>query len=610
MHKALISVSNRKGINSLSRFLIDNGHQILASDGTYNHLKNNLRVPQYTNNIQSIANVVDFPHILNGRVKTLHPHIHGGLLADTSNKNHMLDLSTHGIDKISIAAVNLYPFKETLLNCNSESELIEQIDIGGHTMIRAAAKNFNNNVILTSSEQYEYFIDNYTDILNNADYRRELAIDALQHITEYDMYIANYFSKNRKSINNKKSTTKMYRSYTKQLDFKYGINPHQNNAALWTVQDKKMPFEVLNGHLGYINTLDAINSWGTVCEIFKTTCKISAASFKHTSPAGVSVYRDMDPIEKKMTFTSEEEHNNPSCNAYILARNVDPKSSFGDFIAIYGIIDKITAKRILSEYSDGIIAKGYTQEALDILKKKKRGMFVILKGDSKYFNTNNEMKQFSNIALTQPANNAVITDDMIYNSIYTRNKLINENIVEDLLIANISLKYAQSNSVAFAKDGTLLGIGVGQQSRIDCVKLAGEKALVNTLRTKNNNVRRLIESFKDTVKRNEKINAIIKYIENDFTENEYNEWCKLFHLNFVPPILNDEIKDYTRSKMSCISMASDAFFPFRDNIDLANKYGVKYLIQPGGSIKDAEILDACDDYNMIMSITNRRMFLH
>ena len=311
-----------------------------------------------------------------------------------------------------------------------------------------------------------------------------------------------------------------------------------------------------------------------------------------------------------MTFTSEEEHNNPSCNAYILARNVDPKSSFGDFIAIYGIIDKITAKRILSEYSDGIIAKGYTQEALDILKKKKRGMFVILKGDSKYFNTNNEMKQFSNIALTQPANNAVITDDMIYNSIYTRNKLINENIVEDLLIANISLKYAQSNSVAFAKDGTLLGIGVGQQSRIDCVKLAGEKALVNTLRTKNNNVRRLIESFKDTVKRNEKINAIIKYIENDFTENEYNEWCKLFHLNFVPPILNDEIKDYTRSKMSCISMASDAFFPFRDNIDLANKYGVKYLIQPGGSIKDAEILDACDDYNMIMSITNRRMFLH
>jgi phosphoribosylaminoimidazolecarboxamide formyltransferase/IMP cyclohydrolase len=612
MHKALISVYNRKGINALSKFLINKGHDIIASSGTSHYLKQQLRVPEYTNNIKSIEDIINFPHILDGRVKTLHPYIHGGLLATSHNKNHLYDLTSHNIDKISIAAVNLYPFKETITKVNiTECELIEQLDIGGHTMIRSAAKNFESNVILTSHEQYNYFINNYTDIMDCVEHRRELAIDALQYITDYDIDIANYFNNNRKPLSYdkgaKQTKPKMYQSYTKQHDFKYGANPHQDNAALWTVQDEQMPFDILNGNLGFINTLDAINSWGAVCEIYKTTSKISAASFKHTSPAGISVCREMDPVERRATFTKDIEHANPACNAYILARNVDPKSSFGDFIAISAIIDTIAAKRILTEVSDGIIAYGYTDEALKILKKKKNGTFVILKGDLDYFNTKLEMKQYSNITLTQPANTAIITEDIIYNSIYTKNNIIDVQPVEDLLIANIALKYAQSNSVALAKNGTLLGLAAGQQSRVDCVKIACEKALMYTLKS-HPDVNKLFNNFNKSVKRNDKTNAIIKYIENDFTPHEYNAWTTLF--KNPPKQFNSELKLLTQINMKGISMASDAFIPFRDNIDIAHKYGVKYIIQPGGSIQDKTILEVCNDYNMVMTFTNKRMFLH
>ena len=605
MKTAIVSLHNKFRSEVLVDFLVLKNYNVLASGGTFSYLlqKCLVQTPSYCQHIIPIEDKIDFPHILNGRVKTLHPYIHGGLLANMDKSEHITDLQTHNIDKISVAVANLYPFERTIEETDDENEIVEQIDIGGHTLLRAAAKNYKNNIVLYSPDQYDYFLDKYDVIMKSIDLRRELAKDAFNYVTEYDIAISNYLSKEKKE--------KVFYSFTKKDEFKYGANPHQTPSSLWSINEtenkkQSLPFKTLNGKMSYINMLDAINSWSLVSEMQETTGKVSAASFKHTSPAGTSISRSLTLEEQAINFVKKDELLSESTKAYILARGVDPKSSFGDFIAISGHVDTILANRIKGEISDGIVAKSYSEKALSILKKKKGGNYVILQGMPVSKEKEVEMKIFGNYSISQMSNIERTKKEIILAGVKTEIPVSNNNIL-DMMVANITLKYAQSNSVALTKNGTLVGIGCGQQSRIDCVRLACEKAFVNYIRYNPLSIS-LLPCFKPSIKKQEKINAIIQYIENDFTNEQYDEWKKLFKDEIQLMLPNK--KQSMKNEMNGITMASDGFFPFYDNIDLAYKYGVNSIIQPGGSIKDEGIIKRCDTYGIAMSLTGVRHFFH
>lgn len=365
---------------------------------------------------------------------------------------------------------------------------------------------------------------------------------------------------------------------------KYGCNNYQDNSTIDLTNNKL--FEILNGKPGYINILDAINSWYLVNEVKYSINKICCASFKHVSPAGVSI-------------------GDNALDVYKNARECDPKSSFGDFIAVNTLVTIELAEYIKTKVSDGIIALDYTEEALNILKNKKKGSFIVLKGNEIDFKNENmiEEKIYKNIKITQDNNNYVFSEKDLCN-IVTDNKEINENIINDIILSNITLKYTQSNSVCISYNGNTIGIGAGQQSRIDCVKLAKRKGLIYLLR-KNPELKL---DFRDNMKYQEKVNATIQYLENDMSINEYNLWKELF--NNIPKFLtNTEIKNYLDT-IQDICIASDGFFPFRDNIDKSSLLNIKYISQPGGSIADKSVIEACNEYNMVMFFTNVRLFHH
>ncbi len=601
MKRALLSLHNKSRSCEIASFLYHRGYNIISSGGTYNFLdKNGIQ------NLTKVEDITKYPEILGGRVKTLHPKIFGGILSDVYNNDHSKDMLKNKINKIDVIIANLYPFEDTIRKTNNINDIIEEIDVGGHALLRAAAKNYKDNIVIYSPCQYDMFMNNYQMLRNNTDYRRELAKDAFNYIAEYDIAISNYF--NSFNSNNKKHYT-----VSKSYPLKYGSNPQQKDASIITFGKHKtsqMPFDVLNGKVGYINTLDAIYSWQLVTEIKEVTGLHCAASFKHTNPAGVSIARSLTPSERDINFVSEEEGSNLSKNAqaYILARGVDPKSSFGDFAAISGYVDVTLANRLKNEVSDGIIAEGYSDEALKILSSKKNGNYVVLEGKS-IPHSYEEMKIFGGFGLTQKNNEVRTTEDDIVTS-YKKNNYsdqLSRHDILDMQIANTVLKYAQSNSISLVKNGTLLGIGVGQQSRIDCVRLACNKALVNTLKN-HVLIKNILGKFKKNNTRQQKINAIIRFIENDFTKEELEEWQK----HFVDPIklLTDEQVWTIRHLMNSVTMASDGFLPFSDNIDLANKYGVKNIIQPGGSVNDYIVRKKCDDYNIKMIETGIRNFFH
>ena len=605
MKRALVSVHNKAKIMPLFQFLCMKDYKLMCSDGTYSHIQKKNTYPHRASHLQTIASATEYPHILGGRVKTLHPNIFGGLLADTANPEHMQDITTHNISKINVAIVNLYPFEQTLQKTTEKKALIEQIDVGGHSLIRAAAKNYKDTIVLVNPEQYEDFMHRYDQYIHCEIDRERLAMEAFQYVTEYDMAIANHFSPNKKQ--------KKYMSYTRKIECKYGTNPHQQDAAMWSVNETafnkhRAPFEVLGGRISYINVLDAMNSWNLVSELGKETGQVCAASFKHTSPAGVSVSREFLEHEKLLYHCKPEELQSDEAKAYILARNVDPKSSFGDFIAIYGHVDTVVAKRIQAEISDGVIAKSYSLGALAILRKKKQGSFVILLGNAVPDEPQFEMKQFGSCALSQTSNNVVVSSGQIFSNVKTNCEL-SSDIVLDLLVANISLKYAQSNSVALAKNGTLLGIGCGQQSRIDCVKLACEKAYAHMLKSHPSCVL-LFGNFKLGVKRREKVNALTRFIEDTFQdEAKYKDWNAELFIN--PQMrISSEMKTETKDRMNGISMASDGFIPFIDNILFAKQYGVKYIVQPGGSVQDKNVIQCCNENDIAMAVTGVRQFFH
>ena len=387
-----------------------------------------------------------------------------------------------------------------------------------------------------------------------------------------------------------------------EIILKYGCNPHQIPARIY-VGKNLLPFEVLNGNPGYINFMDAFNSWQLVKELKQVIGLPAAASFKHVSPAGAAVGVPLNDALKKSYFVEDIELSDVA-TAYARARGADRMSSFGDWVAISDIVDLPTAMILSKSVSDGIIAPGYTEEALKVLLKKKKGNYSIIKMDYDYEPETTEKREIYGITFEQKRNDIKIKQEML-NNIVTNNKDITPEAKRDLLISMITLKYTQSNSVCYVKDGQVIGVGAGQQSRIHCTRLAGSKADIWYLR-QHPNVLNL--SFKDGVSRPNRDNFIDQYLREDTTLVEMNEWSEV--LNEIPNRLTREEKAAWLSNLSGVSLGSDAFFPFRDNIDRAFESGVKYIVQPGGSIRDDIVIKACNEYNIAMACSNIRLFHH
>lgn len=386
------------------------------------------------------------------------------------------------------------------------------------------------------------------------------------------------------------------------INLKYGCNPHQIPASIYS-EKGNLPFEVLNGRPGYINFLDAFNSWQLVKELKKILNLPAAASFKHVSPAGAAVGNPLSDALKKSYFVDDMELS-PLASAYVRARGADCVSSFGDWIALSDKVDTATAKIISREVSDGIIAPDYDEEALQILKSKRKGSYNIIKIDENYEPDEIEKREVYGITFEQRRNNKLISYELLSN-IVTNNKNLPEEAKRDLILAMVTLKYTQSNSVCFTYDGQVIGCGAGQQSRIHCTRLAGSKADLWYLR-QHPSVLNL--KFRDGIKRPERNNAIDQFLRDDVTDEEIADWKDVF--TEIPKRLSAEEKKQWMSTLKNVSLGSDAFFPFRDNIDRASKSGVKYIVQPGGSIRDDIVIEACNENDMVMACNKFRLFHH
>lgn len=389
-----------------------------------------------------------------------------------------------------------------------------------------------------------------------------------------------------------------------EYTLKYGCNPNQNPARIH-MDGKELPFEILNGSAGYINLLDAFNSWQLVKELKEATGLPSAASFKHVSPAGAAVAQSLSETDRKVCFVPDGLELSPIAQAYVRARGCDRVSSFGDFAALSDECDASVAQFLVKEVSDGIIAPGYTDEALEILKKKRRGNYLIIKIDANYTPEPIETKQVFGIKFEQKRNDSKITMDL-FNDMPTKIKEIPEIAKIDLLISMITLKYTQSNSVCYAMGGQTIGVGAGQQSRIHCTRLAGNKADNFWLR-RNEKVLNL--PFIESIRKCEADNAIDLYIGNEADELYKNDLWKRYFTE-KPELLTAEEKAAWHSKMTNVALGSDAFFPFEDNIERAAKSGVKYIAQPGGSVRDEAVIECCDSFGMAMAMTGIRLFHH
>ena len=393
----------------------------------------------------------------------------------------------------------------------------------------------------------------------------------------------------------------------KEYELKYGCNPNQKPAKIYMENGAELPIEILNGRPGYINLLDAMNSWQLVKEIKEALGLCAAASFKHVSPTSAAVGVKMSENLKKAVFADDIPglDESPIATAYARARGTDRMSSFGDFIALSDKCDVTCAKLILREVSDGIIAPDYDEEALEILKKKKKGAYNIIKIDTAYVPAAEEKKQVYGITFEQGRNNLKI-DETLLNTIVTENKELPQEAKRDLIIALITLKYTQSNSVCFAADGQAIGVGAGQQSRIHCTRLAGDKADLWHLRQSE---RVLSLPFREDVKRPERDNAIDIYLSQD-TDDVLADgnWERLFTVK-PQPFSKEEQREYL-AKIKGVCLASDAFFPFGDNIERAAKSGVSYIAQPGGSMRDENVIETCNKYHMTMAMTGIRLFHH
>lgn len=608
IRRALLSVSDKTGIVDLATFLASKGVELLSTGGTATALR------QAGLTVKDVSEHTGAPECLDGRVKTLHPKVHGGLLAVRGNPIHEKEMVENDIQPIDLTILNLYPFEATVQSGATFAQCVENIDIGGPSMLRSTAKNHNFTAIVTSPSDYQTVRDCVeTHGGTTLELRRQLAAKAFALSASYDTTIAAYFAQQVGGGGGAggaapASDLVVTRAYQPALPLKYGCNPHQSPARIYSRLGQPLPFEVLNGVPGYINLLDACNALQLVLELKQATGLAAAASFKHVSPAGAAVAVPLSPSECLAYEISEADASalTPSALAYLRARNADPMCSFGDFCALSDVVDAATAKILKREVSDGIVAPGYTDEALALLKSKKGGNYIVLQATPDYHPGDVEYREVYGMAFSQKRNHVVLTsDEHMQNLVTASTKPLSDSAKRDLLVASICIKYTQSNSVGFAKDGMMVGVGAGQQSRVDCVKLAGRKVAVWYLRQ---HPKVLNLPFKDGTKRQDRVNARVRYIEGDFTDEERPRWESLFAT--IPEPLTADEKDAFLKGSTGVSLSSDAFFPFRDSIDHASKLGVEFVAQPGGSVQDANVVEACNEYQMAMVLTGVRLFHH
>lgn len=583
---AILSVYDKTGLLDLAKGLVSNNVRLLASGGTA-RLVREAGFP-----VEDVSSITHAPEMLGGRVKTLHPAVHAGILARNLESDEK-DLADQHIDKVDFVVCNLYPFKETVSKINvTIDEAVEEIDIGGVTLLRAAAKNHARVTILSDPKDYAKFLEELKTGEISAEVRNNFALKAFEHTADYDTAISDFFRK-------------QYSEGVSQLPLRYGANPHQKPAQAF-VQQGELPFKVLSGSPGYINLLDALNSWPLVKELSASLNLPAAASFKHVSPAGVAVGLPLSDVEKKIYFVEDIENLSPLANAYARARGADRMSSFGDFIALSNIVDLPTAQIISKEVSNGVIAPGYSPEALTILKKKKGGKYCILQIDPNYAPTQSESRQVYGITLQQKRNDAIINQST-FKEIVSANKELTEQGAIDLTVATIALKYTQSNSVSYAKNGMVIGLGAGQQSRIHCTRLAGDKADNWWFRQ---HPKVLAFKWAKGVKRPEKSNAIDLFVTGQIptTEPEKSEYESKF-AELPEPLTAAERADWL-SQLKDVALSSDAFFPFPDNVYRAARSGVKFVAAPSGSVMDKLVFAAADSHDIVYVENPIRLFHH
>ncbi|KAK5990888.1 Bifunctional purine biosynthesis protein ADE17 [Cladobotryum mycophilum] len=588
---AIVSVYDKTGLLDLAKGLAQQNVRILASGGTARMIRES-GFP-----VEDISAITKAPEMLAGRVKTLHPAVHAGILARNLESDEK-DLADQNINKVDYVICNLYPFKDTVAKINvSIPEAVEEIDIGGVTLIRAAAKNHKRVTILSDPNDYAGFLTELEKGGVSDASRNRYALKAFEHTADYDAAISDFFRKEYAG------------SGDQYLSLRYGANPHQKPAAAFTA-DGQLPFKVLCGSPGYINLLDCLNAWPLVKELKQALGKPAAASFKHVSPAGAAIGLPLTADERKVYFVNDIEgiENSALAQAYARARGADRMSSFGDVIALSDIVDVPTASIISKEVSDGVIAPGYEDAALAILKKKKGGKYLVLQIDPDYTPGPIETRTVYGVNIQQHRNDVEITPKS-FNTIITPKdaSALSESAARDLTIATITLKYTQSNSVCYAVNGQVVGLGAGQQSRIHCTRLAGDKADNWWMRF---HERVLSIKWKKGTKRPDKSNAIDLLVSGQLPKDGPEREAFEAVFENVPPAFTPEEREAWMKELKDVTVSSDAFFPFIDNVFRVARSGVKYIAAPSGSQNDGAVFETAEKLGITFVQQNIRLFHH
>ncbi|KAE9381440.1 AICARFT/IMPCHase bienzyme [Stipitochalara longipes BDJ] len=588
---AIISVYDKTGLLDLAKGLIKHNVRLLASGGTAKMIRESGFA------VEDVSAITHAPEMLAGRVKTLHPAVHAGILARDLASDEK-DLAEQNINKVDYVICNLYPFKDTVAKINvTIPEAVEEIDVGGVTLIRAAAKNHGRVTILSDPADYPEFLQELEKGEVTERSRNLYALKAFEHTADYDASISDFFRKQYAGDG------------VQQLALRYGANPHQKPAAAF-MKMGPLPFKVLCGSPGYINLLDALNAWPLVKELKAALGHPAAASFKHVSPAGAAIGVPLTSDERKVYMVDDIEDLDKSglAQAYARARGADRMSSFGDMIALSDIVDVPTAKIISREVSDGVIAAGYQDAALEILKKKKGGKYLVLQMDAEYEPAPQESRNVYGITLTQHRNDIKISPKS-FSSIITPKESgpLPDSALRDLTVATIALKYTQSNSVCYALNGQIIGLGAGQQSRIHCTRLAGDKADNWWLRF---NSRVLGIKWKKGTRRADKSNAIDLLVSGQLPKDgPEREGYEAFFEEIPAPFTEAERTEWL-GKLSEVAVSSDAFFPFIDNVYRAGRSGAKYIAAPSGSQNDSFVFETAEKLGITFVEQSIRLFHH
>ncbi|KJZ78000.1 Bifunctional purine biosynthesis protein ADE17 [Hirsutella minnesotensis 3608] len=588
---AIVSVYDKTGLLDLAKGLAQQNVRILASGGTARMIRES-GFP-----VEDISAITKAPEMLAGRVKTLHPAVHAGILARNLESDEK-DLADQNINKVDYVVCNLYPFKDTVAKVNvSIPEAVEEIDIGGVTLIRAAAKNHKRVTILSDPQDYAGFLNELEKGEISETSRNRYALKAFEHTADYDAAISDFFRKEYAAGGDQ------------YIALRYGANPHQKPAAAFTPHGE-LPFKVLCGSPGYINLLDCLNAWPLVKELKQALGKPAAASFKHVSPAGAAIGLPLTAEERQVYFVNDIEgiESSPLAQAYARARGADRMSSFGDIIALSDVVDVPTASIISKEVSDGVIAPGYEEAALEILRKKKGGKYLVLEMDPNYNPSTTETRTVYGINLQQHRNDVEISPKSFGTIIAPKDAgALCEAAARDLAVATITLKYTQSNSVCYAVNGQVIGLGAGQQSRIHCTRLAGDKADNWWMRF---HERVLNIKWKKGTKRPDKSNAIDLLVSGELPKDGPERDAFVAVFEEVPPAFTAEERASWMKQLSNVCVSSDAFFPFTDNVFRAARSGVKYIAAPGGSQNDGAVFETAEKLGITFVEQTFRLFHH